>query len=151
MWPCHWHEHVDAWGRNPYDAEILTLRYEDLLTSPARELRKICVFAGVSRSDEQIRKVVEMATMDRLRKKERREGSIPVPSFRGDKLFFRRGEAGSHLDEMSPLALAIFLHHSRPALERLGYLTEDRAYCRIKANDNPLHNCRPPHNGWAEP
>src|ERR1700736_1114533 len=44
--PSKWHEHVNAWRSNPFEAEMLTVKYEDLLENPIQELRRVCHFAG---------------------------------------------------------------------------------------------------------
>src|SRR5205814_8352088 len=48
--PSKWHDHVNAWRSTPFQADILTVRYEDLLENPVKELGRICEFAGIQRS-----------------------------------------------------------------------------------------------------
>jgi hypothetical protein len=33
LFPCRWHEHVQAWLKNPYEAEMITVSYEMLKKS----------------------------------------------------------------------------------------------------------------------
>src|SRR5262249_29872529 len=45
LFPCRWHEHVEAWMKNPYGARMITIRYESLKDDLVKELRKFCQFA----------------------------------------------------------------------------------------------------------
>jgi hypothetical protein len=119
--PCEWHTHVEAWDANPYRAEKITIRYEDLLQDPVRELGRFCEFAGVERDRELLATVTEQGTFERLQQKERTVREHPGRDMPGDELFFRRGQAGSYRDEMPPDALAAFLEHAGPTLRKCGY------------------------------
>src|SRR4029077_15829333 len=44
LFPCKWHEHVEQWMANPFDAEVLLIRYEDLQTDAAGTLARFCAF-----------------------------------------------------------------------------------------------------------
>lgn len=120
LWPCHWQQHLEAWAANPYGADIFQLRYEDLLADPVEQLRKLCAFAGVSRSDARLQAAVDATSIQALRKKEATEGNLD-PAYKSSKPFFRRGTVGSHADEMPAEALKIFLDQAAPTLRRFGY------------------------------
>lgn len=115
-----WHEHVEAWQANPYDAEMLTMRYEDLKSSGIHELRRLCHFLGVEREDNVLTSVYDKASFAKLRAKEQREGH-PLPGWPRDKPFFRRGEVGSYKDEVPTGVLSAFLAEAAPTLVRFGY------------------------------
>lgn len=121
LWPCHWHEHVQAWENNPHGAEIMFIRYEDLIADTLGQLRRFCTFASLDRSDDLLRKAVASTSLAAMREKERAEGNWH-PAFTSSDTFFRRGEVGSHRDEMPPTALAQLLQHAAPTLERHGYI-----------------------------
>jgi hypothetical protein len=120
VWPCKWHEHTEAWLRNPYRAEILDLRYEDLMHDPVSCLRRLCDFAGLNRDDACLQHAAVGAGLAKLRVQETRSGLGPFAN--GEK-FFRRGIIGSHQDEMPPDVLAAFLAEAGPTLRRCGYAT----------------------------
>jgi hypothetical protein len=116
-----WHEHVETWLKNPYEAETLIVRYEDLKLDGARELRRICCFAGVDASDERIHAAVESCSFENLRYKEDTYGMLNKRWPKG-RHFFRRGVIGSHRDELDERFLQDFLAEAEPTLRRLQYL-----------------------------
>jgi hypothetical protein len=117
-----WHEHVETWLANPYDAELLILRYEDLKRDAPTELRRICSFLGRTEPDARIQEVVSSAAFEIMQAREKKIG-WEDPTWPKEKAFVRRGAVGSFRDEMPAPALALFLAESGPILKRLGYLT----------------------------
>ena len=115
-----WSEHVEAWLSNPYQAEIITVRYEDLLAHPARELARICEFAGIESDPDVLAHVAERAAFDNLRKKEASQG-IPSEKWPREQFFHRRGIAGSYKDEMPPDVLELFMQRAQATLHKCGY------------------------------
>jgi Sulfotransferase domain len=120
LYPCHWPRHVEAWAKNPYEAQILVIKYEDLHDQPVEQLKRFCEFAGISRETDHLKAVAEAASFCNLRAKEVKEG-WPDPNFEAGKFFFRRGVVGSHKDEMPHEALKIFLGQAAETLHRYGY------------------------------
>lgn len=104
LYPCHWAEHVNAWMQNPYGAQMLVIKYEDLLREPVRELTRFCQFAGISREPGHLAAISEAASFSNLHDKEVREGHWRY-TFPPDQFFFRRGVAGSYKNEMPPEVL----------------------------------------------
>jgi hypothetical protein len=119
--PCRWHEHVEAWLSNPFGADMITVRYEDLLADGVGELRRLCEFVGVDRDPSFLATVVDRAAFDTLRDRERSTAAHNNPRWPKDVPFFRRGEAGSYRDEMSQEALAAFMAQAGPTLREQGY------------------------------
>lgn len=115
-----WHEHVEAWLANPYDADMLVIRYEDLKSNGIAELRRLCDFLGEDRSEPFLTSLYEKASIETFRDKEAHEGHT-LQDWPRDKPFFRRGEVGSHRDEVPPEVLASFLNAAMPTLQRCGY------------------------------
>jgi hypothetical protein len=118
--PSKWHDHVDAWRSNPFGAEIVTVRYEDLLENPVEELRRICEFAGIERSDELLEAVSSKASFQKMREKEKRSGWANS-SWPNSHSFVRRGETGSFKDEMPANVLASFLAQAGETLRSCDY------------------------------
>lgn len=115
-----WHEHVQEWLKNPYDAEMMILRYEDLLTKPLSEMQRFCQFAKIERTDTHLEWAIQNAKFDAM---QQRETSFGMPGdFPKDKRFVRRGVSGSYKDEMPQEALELFMKLSEETLRRTSYL-----------------------------
>jgi sulfotransferase family protein len=121
LFPCRWHEHVEAWLANPYHADMITVSYERLKGDLMTELRRICDFAGLERGQTILTFVAQNCTFATMRENEIKYGRAD-PAWPRDKPFVRRGEVGSYKDEMEPEILEAFLQLSAPVLERMGYL-----------------------------
>jgi len=117
LFPSKWHEHVNAWQSNPYNAEIMILKYEDLLADPVKQLARVCQFLAINRSISLIESVVEKSSFARMRAKEERN---PPPW--KDKLLVRRGIVGSYKDEMPKPVLDLFLADAADTLRACDYL-----------------------------
>jgi len=119
---CKWHTHVDAWLANPYAADMLVIKYEDLKVDPVHELQRFCAFANVDRDISWLAQVAEATAFEKMQKKEK-TGNYHRDNkqWPEDKLFNRRGIVGSYKDEMPPEILAIFLEDAQETLQRCGY------------------------------
>ncbi|MGH6838352.1 MAG: sulfotransferase domain-containing protein [Methylocella sp.] len=138
LYPCHWSRHVDAWMQNPYGAQLLIIKYEDLLREPVRQLKRFCQFTGISRETEHLTAIAVAASYRNLRDKEAKMGfGRPDQNFARGEFFFRRGIVGSYKDEMSPEVLAKFLDHAAETLRCHGYLLdrsgEEKSDVRVRA------------------
>jgi hypothetical protein len=122
FFPCKWHEHVERWLANPHGAEMMTVRYEDLKSNTAAELARIAEFAGLKRDRAVLETAARSASFAAMK---RREASFTWenPQIPKNGQFIRRGQIGSHRDEMPADARAIFLREAGPTLTRTGYLT----------------------------
>jgi hypothetical protein len=116
-----WYKHAEAWLANPYGADMITVKYEDLKADPARELRRFCQFARIERDDAAIERAVAAASFDRMRDKEARLG-MDYRTWPKDRPFVRRGKVGSHEDEFPPAVLQAFMRDAGDTLRKLGYL-----------------------------
>jgi hypothetical protein len=121
LFPCKWHEHVEAWINNPYNAEMLLIKYEDLKKDPVNELERLCKFTGIIRDKALLNRVAAGTSFERMRLKEVQYG-IDDPRLPKDKFFTRRGEIGSYKDEMPQDVLESFLSEAGRTLRKLGYL-----------------------------
>lgn len=118
--PAKWHEHVEAWLANPYQAEMLMVRYEDLRRDTVGQLERICAFLGRTETRERLAAVTEATSFANLRAREQRLG-WEASQWPKDKSFVRRGVVGSFRDEMPAEALALFLAEAEPTLRKLNY------------------------------
>jgi len=115
-----WHEHVRQWTANPYGADFMVVRYEDLLDDATRELRRFCEFAGIARDDALLHQVALGASFEIMQGKEATLG-WEDESWPRDKPFVRRGEVGSFVDEMADELLVEFERQAAPMLRAWGY------------------------------
>ncbi|HEX3799258.1 MAG TPA: sulfotransferase domain-containing protein [Verrucomicrobiae bacterium] len=120
-----WHEHVEAWTQNPFDAQMIVIKYEDMLEQPVTELERFCEFIGLLRDRAALSAVAEGAQFSSLREKEASIGWGGQSAWPKDKFFFRRGVAGSHKDEMPPEVVAAFLSEAGKTLRLHGYEVEE--------------------------
>ena len=77
-WPCPWHEHVDGWldglaGRAA-DRHIV-VRYEDVVTAPARHLEAVARLAGLPAAAPDIERAVRLNARPALEAVERVSGA----------------------------------------------------------------------------
>jgi Sulfotransferase domain len=136
LYPCHWAQHVDAWMQNPHQAQMLVIKYEDLLREPVTELRRFCNFVGVSREPGHMATIAEAAAFRNLREREECIGfGRSDVSFPPGKYFFRRGVTGSHKDEMPPAVLERFLEQASRTLCQCGYSTGEHGVDNCQLND----------------
>jgi hypothetical protein len=124
-----WHEHVELWLANPYQAQLLVIKYEDLLQNTVEELQRFCEFMKVKRDRAGLAQVAEKASFRKMREKERRHGLEKPewqrpdwPNWPKEKRFMRRGEMGSYKDEMPAEVLEAFLRDAGETLRKFGYL-----------------------------
>jgi hypothetical protein len=115
-----WHEHVEAWLANPYGAELLVVKYEDLINDPVAQLRRICTFAGIEADESRLIHASEAASFANMKQHEKRLG-WDHSTWPKDKSFVRRGTVGSYRDEMPPEVLALFQAEAGATLLKTGY------------------------------
>jgi len=119
--PCKWHEHVEAWLSNPYKAEMITIKYEDLVTDSLAQLQRFCEFVGVERDVAFLENVSAKCSFETMRRKEMQFG-WENQMWPKDKFFVRRGIVGSYKDEMPAEVLEAFLQDAGETLRKCGYL-----------------------------
>lgn len=120
LFPCRWHEHVEAWAANPHGASMIRIAFEALKKDPLSELRRFCEFAGIERDETLLEAAIRTSSFEVMRQKERTFGSSNL-AWPRDKPFVRRGVVGSFKDEMPPEVLDSFMRQSASAMAYLGY------------------------------
>lgn len=121
FFPCKWHEHVQAWLANPFNAEMIVIKYEALNRNATHELQRFCDFVGLKRPPEFIKTIAEQTAFEKMRDREIK-WRLSNPKLPKDKFFRRRGVVGSYKDEMPPEVLSVFMKDSADTLRRCGYL-----------------------------
>ena len=120
VFPCKWHEHVRQWRSNPFDAEILTIRYEDLQVNPLCELKRFCEFANIRRDDELLQRCIDGNSFAQMQIKEAEFG-WDNQNWNPDEKFIRRGVVGSFRDEMPAEVISEFEKEAFQQLLDCGY------------------------------
>ena len=119
--PCKWYEHSRKWIENPFDAEIIQIKYEDLLNEPKQEIKKICSFLGLDRSDVLIEKCIEGNSFKSMQKKEEIYG-INNRKWNRNEKFVRKGKIGTYKTEIPEDLITYFSNESENELRYFGYL-----------------------------
>ena len=132
LWPSQWWEHVAEWTCNPYGAEMLLIRYEDLLRQPVEELKRFSEFMQITVSTEALSAIAEAASFQKMQQREAQQG-WENPNWPRDKQFVRRGKSGSFRDEMDAECVAQFNTLASTELRQFGYTTES-----LSINDGPV-------------
>ena len=129
LFPGKWHEHVQAWNANPYGAEKIVIKYEDLKKDALTELTRFCVFAHLERDQTFLQRVIDQTEFTKMQAKEK-EGRITSANktWPPDRHFFRRGVVESYRDEMSSDVLDAFLQDAGAMLRELGYAQLNNAF-----------------------
>lgn len=118
--PSLWKEHIESWMNwDQPEPNILLVRYEDLLSKPETELRKMVEFIGIEVSGEAITQAVESSKFDKMREIDQTKGR--KYNLTGTKDFVRKGKAGTWQDEFSQGDIAYFKKNAGNLLVRLGY------------------------------
>jgi hypothetical protein len=127
LFPCPWHQHVQAWEENPFDADRLVVRYEDLKQRCAVELRRIADFLALDIPQDRLK---ELALGTGVAKMQHREVVLGWnhPAWPKNKKFVRKGVSGSFRSELSPVQIAKFEAQAGIMLARFGY-TLEQAKC----------------------
>ncbi len=122
LFPGKWHEHVQAWNANPYGAEKIVIKYEDLKEDALTQLTRFCDFAHIERDQTFLQRVIDQTEFTKMQAKEK-EGRISSANkiWPPDRHFFRRGVVESYRDEMSSDVLDAFLQDAGAMLRELGY------------------------------
>jgi hypothetical protein len=120
LFPCAWETFARLWLSNPFQAAMITVRYEDLLVQPLEELRKVGKFIGSTRADADLEKIVSGASIQSMRRLSEEFGFFNNGSPLNNR-FFANGRAGAYLTEMSRDLQIRFRHRAGDMLEHFGY------------------------------
>lgn len=117
-----WGEHTGSWLAAE-TADLLLIRYEDLISDAADCLARICGFLGLEHNDEAIRTAVESCSLDRLRAKEKSERTSWQPMRKADvsASFFRAGGSGGRSD-LDKRSLDAISDRWRDEMMAMGYI-----------------------------
>ena len=125
IYPCAWYDHVQAWIENPYNADIIYIKYEDLLYNPLETLKKICQFTGIERSDEFIKRVIKGNSFENVKNRATKYQGLGHRNWQGEKAkdFFRKGKSGDYINQMNKEMITFFTKKAKKQLDYFNYQT----------------------------
>ncbi len=110
-----WHEHINEWKKNPYGANILFVKYEDLITNKMEVLLKLCDFLSLERTNEELKEVVDYTSFNFMKNLEKNEDwtrmKNEVNFNKGN--FVRKGSLDSFKEEVPEELLQLFIKNSK--------------------------------------
>ncbi len=115
-----WANHVEAWLKNPFNANLLIIQYEHLLNDTVNTLKSVCKFINKTVMEEKLRKIIELSSFKNLKQKESSWG-MDNPSWPLKNTFFRKGVIGDYKNELSKENMEHFLSISKQTLTKLNY------------------------------
>lgn len=114
-----WSAHAGSWLDG--HANVLPLRYEDMLATPEAAFAKALDLIGLQTPSESLARAIEATRFDTLRRQEARDGFAErLPVARGQ--FFRQGRSGGWRDSLSPDQVRRIESDHGEMMRRLGYL-----------------------------
>ena len=116
-----WHIHTESWVKNPYSANIMFLKYEDLITNPLTEYKRICEFVNIKRDDTFLQDLVDACSFDTMRKREA-EQNWGKGIWKEKYFFVRKGQAGDYVNELSESNIKHFTEESYKMLKHFNYI-----------------------------
>ncbi len=120
-----WGENVGSWlGARKNKNGFLLVRYEDLLSQPEIELKKIAVFLDIEKTEREFHRAVEMSSLENMKASEIETGDKwkPVEKTRSDMCFVRSGKSGNWKDYLSKRCVNKIENSWRDLMKELGYL-----------------------------
>lgn len=116
----NWPIHTNSWMQNPYKAEVLLVRYEDLIIKPLVEIKIISEFISRPLTEKRVAEVCEWTDFKALRARERTLGwdNANWPS---DIPFLRRGTKDSWKTELSEEQIIFLSEKYEAVMAQAGY------------------------------
>lgn len=117
-----WHDHVQAWLRNPHNAQILYVRYEDMKENPLSVLQKVAGFINVNVESSLLEKISANCSFGNMRLKEESKYWEKANDWKKGEYFVRKGQIGSFKTDFPQQTLSEFESQSAASLKKFNYL-----------------------------
>lgn len=118
-----WYRHVRGWWRRRKDANVLFLRYEDLLEDLEGCLRRMAAFLGREIPSERFPGILQRCSFAFMKEHEDRFDPLTATLYEHGferNSHLRQGKSGGWKEELSPAQAARFDEVFGPRLHRLG-------------------------------
>ena len=119
-----WEENVMSWIRMRQGKSTFCLvRYEDLLSDPARELRRVSPMLGIEPTPERIERAISLSSASHMRSLEKSQSEkwITTKGTRRDIPFVREAKSGGWRERLSEASLRIIEDAWGATMQELGY------------------------------
>ncbi len=119
-----WEDHVLSWIRlRQGKSSFRLVRYEDLLSDPAREVSRIAPLLGVEATPERIERAVALSSADNMRHLEQKESGewVTTKDTRQDIPFVRDATSGGWRKYLSENAVRKIEQAWGETMKELGY------------------------------
>lgn len=119
-----WGGNVGSWlGARRHSSSFLLVRYEDLLSSPTSEMKRVAEHLGLDRTDSQLDGVIEKSSFDNMKKMEKKQTDSwkALDTTRKDMPFVRDGKKGGWKKVLSEKAVCTIEGAWGDIMSELGY------------------------------
>ena len=114
-----WDEHVCSWlSRSGLPAHVV--RYEELCRAPRDTFGALLQAVGLQVDEQRLAKAIDFSSFERLKDQEVNTGF--KERIAGSGPFFRRGRAGSWIDELTAAQIARVVEKQGTIMRHFGYL-----------------------------
>jgi hypothetical protein len=123
-----WSNHVNLWLDNTPANCLLVVKYEDMKANTVGELIRILEFAEISVDSDAVIAAVEASKFEKMKVLENDQEKLLDVLANTDlsMKFVRNGKVAEHINYFTDELMAEFIEIHGSALERLGYLPNDR-------------------------
>jgi hypothetical protein len=119
-----WQDHVLSWLRlREGKPGFRLLRYEDLISDPAKELTRLAPFLGVDPTPARVARAVRLSASSHMRSLEKKQSKkwITTKDSRQDIPFVREAKSGGWRNHLSSTAIRTIEHAWGATMDELGY------------------------------
>lgn len=115
-----WRHHIETWERNEFNADVLWVKYEDLVSDKLNCLKKIAAFLNINKTEAEFKQVVELTSFKHMKSMEARTDWVAMKkeSFLSNKSFVRSGKLSSFKKEVDPNLVDEFENKSKKVLAK---------------------------------
>jgi hypothetical protein len=119
-----WEENVMSWVRmRQSNSNFRLVRYEDLLSDPATELRKASPLLKIEPTPERIQRAIDLSSAKHMRALEKTQSNewITTKGTRQDIPFVREAKSGGWREKLSDASVHVIEQAWGPSMRELGY------------------------------
>ena len=122
-----WNDHYNSWSKT--SANLLLIKYEDLLSDPFKELNRIIIFLKKFMTfmydDYKIQNIISSTSFERMQKMENDEGFFEMPFKESDQdkvKFFNKGRKNDWRKYLDKNKSDIIENKFEKEMKELGYI-----------------------------